>query len=282
MGNTRYELPASYNDLTSGKLLYVTTAKYEGDWQSILHTHHFSELFYVKSGAGEFLVEDKRFSITKGDVVIVNPNIEHTEISVGTTPLEYVILSVEDIQFSFANEEEYTIFSCNNSKENLMFYFTALVTEMDSKKENYVPVCQKLFEVLVTSLLRHNNFRFHVTPAVKVSRECSKIKRYIDANYGEEITLESLAQLVHLNKYYVIHAFKSAYGVSPMSYLGQKRINTSKELLSGSDYSIAEVARLAGFSSQSYFSQSFLKSCGLSAGAYRKKMRKEKEAAAFT
>ncbi len=275
MGNTRYELPATYDDVETGKLLYITTARYEGDWPSVLHTHHFSELFYVKSGSGEFIVEEKRFPIRKGDVVIVNPNIQHTETSIGTMPLEYVILSVEGIQFSFADKKEYTIFSCNNSKENLKFYFTCLEDEIDAKKEHYESVCQKILDVLVTSLIRHNHSHFQVDPALKVSSECSKIKRYIDANFSEDITLGSLAELVHLNKFYVTHAFKNTYGISPMHYLSRRRINTCKELLSSTDYSIAEIARQAGFSSQSYFSQAFQKSCGLSAGAYRKAMRQK-------
>ena len=32
------------------QLLYASTSKYEGDWQSLPHTHHFTELFYVISG----------------------------------------------------------------------------------------------------------------------------------------------------------------------------------------------------------------------------------------
>ena len=52
-GNTRHRLE---NDKLSffdhSRLLYVTTSKYEGDWQSILHAHPFSELFYVVDGKG--------------------------------------------------------------------------------------------------------------------------------------------------------------------------------------------------------------------------------------
>lgn len=98
------------------------------------------------------------------------------------------------------------------------------------------------------------------------------VKRYIDANYSEDICLDSLAGLAHLNKYYLIHAFTESYGISPINYLNEKRIQNCKELLASTDYSIAEIARLSGFSSQSYFSQSFRKSCGMTAKAYRKAM----------
>jgi len=51
-----------------------------------------------------------------------------------------------------------------------------------------------------------------------------------------------------------------------------------KELLENTDYGISDIAHLTGFSSQSYLSQSFRKSCGMTAGNYRKLKKKRKEA----
>ena len=59
------------------QLLYASTSKYEGDWQSLPHTHHFTELFYVISGLGKFLVEDRLITVKENDMVIVNPNVAH-------------------------------------------------------------------------------------------------------------------------------------------------------------------------------------------------------------
>ena len=45
MSNDRYEFPggiASPIDRSATKLLYVSTAKYGGDWHSLLHTHTLS------------------------------------------------------------------------------------------------------------------------------------------------------------------------------------------------------------------------------------------------
>ena len=45
MGNIRHCIENSKPSGFDGvKLLYVSTSKYEGDWQSILHSHPFSEL----------------------------------------------------------------------------------------------------------------------------------------------------------------------------------------------------------------------------------------------
>ena len=91
MGNTRYQLTDTNHDKIAAKLLFVSSSVYEGDWPSIQHTHYFTELFYVRGGSGKFIVEDKTFSVTQDDLVIINPNVEHTEGSLGTVPLEYVV-----------------------------------------------------------------------------------------------------------------------------------------------------------------------------------------------
>ena len=55
MSNKRYEVNTpgvSPVDRDVTKLLYVSTAKYGGDWHSLMHTHACTELFYVVGGMG--------------------------------------------------------------------------------------------------------------------------------------------------------------------------------------------------------------------------------------
>lgn len=104
----------------------------------------------------------------------------------------------------------------------------------------------------------------------KITRECSYAKRFIDSNFRENITLDTLAELTHLNKYYFAHTFTEIYGIAPMNYLAQKRIFTSQELLTSTDLNQAAIAKQCGFSSSSYFSQCFRKICGMTPTAYRK------------
>ena len=104
MGNTRHRIesrkPSSF---VNSVLLYITTSKYEGDWQSILHSHPFSELFYVVSGGGFFIAEGQEFPVGTNDLVIINPHVQHTEKSLQTAPLEYIVLGIDGLAFSFEN-----------------------------------------------------------------------------------------------------------------------------------------------------------------------------------
>lgn len=275
MGNIRYHLSGDRPEHLSAKLLYLSSSRYEGDWYSLKHSHPFTELFYVCNGSGKFIVDDTAFPISKDDLVIVNSNLEHTELSFEAAPLDYIILGVEGIHFSFKEHKEYVLLNCGDDRKLFLSYFTAMLKELEQKKANCELVCQNLLEVLIIHLTRLIDYAIGGVPVQKTNRECSRIKRYLEASYAENITLELLAEMAHLNKYYFAHAFTQNYGVSPISYLNEQRIQASKELLLSTDHSIAEISQLAGFSSQSYFAQCFRKSCGMSAGAFRKTKRPE-------
>ena len=279
MGNLQYQLKQIPDSHKLVNLLYVTFSKFEGDWPSLSHSHYFTELFYVREGSGEFRIENASFPIQKDDLIIINPNILHTEVSLGSPPLEYITLGVEGLSFSFNNNQDYMTFNCKKHKNDFLFYFSSMLTELEEKKEGYLDVCQDMLEILTIRLQRITNSAFEIMVSQPPNRECAKIKRYIDFNYQDNISLDSLAEMAHLNKYYFVHVFTKCYGLSSITYLNERRIEVSKELLRSTDHCIADIAHLSGFSSQSYFAQSFKKSCNMTAGAYRKMIKRtQKEA----
>ena len=83
------------------------------------------------------------------------------------------------------------------------------------------------------------------------------------------VTLEQLAEDAHMNKYYLSHAFKREYGISPINYMITKRIEESKYLLAETDLSMSQIAQLLGFSSLSYFSQVFRRTQATTPMEYR-------------
>lgn len=281
MGNTRHCIdnnkPSSFDGV---KLLYVSTSKYEGDWQSILHTHPFSELFYVVHGSGTFVAEGMEFSVGKNDMVIINPHVQHTEKSLYTTPLEYIVLGIDGLAFSFdqiASVQDRMliqtasgdVYKYNTQNSYVYAYLNIMLEEITKKEENYEAVCQNLLEVILLCMLRNNNLSIIQSSNILLNRECAQIKNYLDANYAENITLDTLASFSHMNKYYIAHAFTKYMGVSPITYLLQKRIEEGKSLLSSTSHSISQISTSLGFSSQSYFSQAFKKATGKTPIQYR-------------
>ena len=257
MSNERIEFiekPALINN--QARLLYVSSSKYEGDWHSQLHSHHFTELFYVTKGCGGFKIGADEFNVQENDFVIINPNTMHTEVSRDRNPLEYI--------------------GCNyaNYKNEILFYLNLMVKESQAKNELYDDMCQQLMQVLLINILRLNRINVSLTQGKTIRKEIFMIKNYIDRNYHKEITLDTLAEKTHMNKFYLAHEFKNDVGVSPISYLLQRRIYESKYLLRDTDLSISQISTILGFSSLSYFAQAFKKSTNFSPLQYRKNHQK--------
>lgn len=270
MSNSRYTIhPQDFQKL-SARLLYISTSKYEGDWQSIPHTHHFAELIYVLDGQGRFYMENSISPISAGALIIVPPNVEHTEKSYPSHPLEYIVLGIDGITFQNESESDGRLIFSYGKRTDILDILRLLLEEAKEEKEGRSLACQDLLEVLLIRIFRAQKLIPTPYAATKMTKECGIVRRYLDSNYADSITLESLASLAHMNKYYLVHAFTKYTGLSPINYLNTKRLEISRELLTGTNHSIAQIASLVGFSSQSYFAQSFKKETGISPAQYRK------------
>lgn len=92
---------------------------------------------------------------------------------------------------------------------------------------------------------------------------------YMNDNFTYEITLNDIAEAVHLSPIYLRELFTSEMGMSPHNYILNKRIKKAKELLIINLSSISEIATLSGFSSQSYFDYVFKKHTGMTPKQFR-------------
>ncbi len=95
---------------------------------------------------------------------------------------------------------------------------------------------------------------------------------YINENYKKAITLESIANYVHLNSSYFSTLFKKETGMKFSDYLNKVRIEESKKLLKDIGISILEVSLEVGFEDQSYYSKVFRKVTGMTPKEYREIM----------
>ena len=277
MSNRRYVLQdtADQDLRTSAKLINISSAKYGGDWHSIPHTHHYAELFYIVGGDGQFRIEDELYPVRKDQMIVINPNVVHTEVSYESHPLEYIVLGIEGLKLtpSGTAEQCHYILDCSTEAQ-VLTCMRQMLRETQAELPGYEAICQAYTEILLLLLMR--NSELSVTAAAPlVSYQCDTVRRYIDANYKDPMKLEDLSRIVHMNKYYLAHAFKAEYGVSPISYLISRRIAESRYLLRETNMSLSEIARVLGFSSASYFSQSFRRAEEMSPIEYRKLNRQK-------
>lgn len=254
------------------KLRNVASAKYGGDWHSIPHAHSYTELFYIIGGDGQFQIDDEHFPVRTHQLVIVNPNIMHTELSYDAHPLEYIVLGIEGLEISIpgTNEGRYCIYTFPPANR-VLNCMQGILREMQDRELDHQMVCQAFMDILVVQLMRNTRTSMvHVSDGLPANRQCATVQHYIDHHYKEQLTLDLLATEANVNKYYLAHTFKQAYGISPINYMIARRIQESKRLLVETDLSLSQISGILGFSSASYFSQSFRKAEGISPVEYRK------------
>lgn len=273
MSNERFNLDEEAFPKLDFKLLYVSTSKYEGDWQSLPHTHYFTELFYVPRGKGNFLVEEYTATVREHDLIIVNPHVEHTEMSLDSQPLEYIVFGVEGLTLDFGSSDAskgYGLFNDSADKKLFQSFSQIILREITEKQASYEQVCKDILDMMLIYLTRYYKLSLVPASSSRMTRECAIAKRYLDTNYAQNITLDSLAEATHINKYYLAHTFTNFLGMSPINYLIQKRLQVATGLLTSTNHSIADIASSSGFVSQSYFSQIFKKFTGVTPLQYRK------------
>ena len=265
----------SYTIRGTAKLLNVSSSTYGGDWHSVPHTHNHMELFYIVGGKGQFLIEDRIHPVNPGNLVIINPNVTHTELSLNAQPLEYIVLGIEGVELATGDD--------SSGRFSILDHFESLdissclrniLREMELHYTGYEDICQAYMEILIIRLMRSIALAVPAEPqSVSANRQCAAIKRFIDLHFKDPLTLEILAEEAHMNKYYLSHTFKKEYGVSPINYMIYRRIEESKYLLAETDLSMSHIAQALGFSSLSYFSQVFRRTQLVSPMEYRKGIR---------
>ena len=255
----------------TAKLLNAASAKYGGDWHSVPHTHNHAELFYIVGGKGQFLIEDQLYPVNTNHLVIINPNVTHTEVSLNAQPLEYIVLGIEGVELSITENSngQFCILDHFESMD-ITSCLRNILREMELKQPGYEDICQAFMEILIIRLMRSTGLSVPTEPQNSVgNHQCAAVRRYIDHHFKESLTLDQLAEEAHMNKFYLSHAFKREYGVSPINYMISRRLEESKYLLAETDLSMSQIAQLLGFSSLSYFSQVFHRTQNVTPLEYR-------------
>jgi len=142
MSNERYLMMESDIKSLSFQLESITKSKYDSDWHSTLHTHPFTELFYVVDGKGEFNIQGQRFPVKANDFVIINPQVEHTELSSPDEPLEYIVLGINGLSFSNLTPvseggHPFSFFNLRDEQKDILRYLNAMVQEATSQQMSY-------------------------------------------------------------------------------------------------------------------------------------------------
>lgn len=130
---------------------------------------------------------------------------------------------------------------------------------------SYAQLVQNLYQALaahIDELLRQAN--------EKKGKPIAMAVRLIRESYAEQLSLEGVAEQIHVSPKYLSRLFKDEMGIGFSEYLTQVRLEAAEKLLSGSALSVREIAVQVGYLDEKYFSRLFKKETGLKPTEFRR------------
>lgn len=97
------------------------------------------------------------------------------------------------------------------------------------------------------------------------------ISEFIDENYHENITRDSIAKIVYLSPDYIARIFKKETGVSLVHYIIKKRVDVAKHLLLTTHLPVHSISDRVGYGNYSYFTKIFKKETTYTPFEFRKR-----------
>lgn len=155
-------------------------------------------------------------------------------------------------------------------EEKEIRYIVSKIKQLGEEIRNPSPfgeiMCSALISEVMITLIRKSRIK----SAEDDSPLIQKTIAYINGNFRERITLESVAKEVSATPNYLGTLIKKNIGMGFCDYLNNIRLKYACELLSSSDLSVKEVSYASGYSSKEYFSYIFKSKIGITPLLYRK------------
>ncbi|HOJ10999.1 MAG TPA: response regulator [Clostridiales bacterium] len=140
---------------------------------------------------------------------------------------------------------------------------------------------QELLKRLSAHLIQKQNLKgeIHVEDDKKTQKDIytyipnesfKELLDYVNTNYCNEVSLNELSEVFHLNTTYICDLFKAVTGMTLIEYVTDIRMKKACELLKTTRLSLAEVAEETGYSDYYYFNKLFKRKMGMPPGKYRR------------
>ncbi|WP_059049844.1 response regulator [Paenibacillus senegalimassiliensis] len=146
--------------------------------------------------------------------------------------------------------------------------------ETDSKEKELFERLYRLetlseLEQAVTGYLLEICEKIRDKRRTKPKNAVERIRQVIGAKYGEDLSIEKIAEEVFLSPTYMCFFYKQETGETVVEYLTKVRMEKAKEMLRDPAIKFYEIASKVGYMNPSYFSKLFKKHTGVTPSAYR-------------
>ena len=245
----------------------------------VLHKHNdFLELLYVRSGTGIYIVDEQRYNISEGDIIICNAGVLHDEDpsqaqDLNTYSLALADIAVKGLPPNCLIAPEYSpVFPAGERAQTFGELMGMIHSLLATDPKGATETCNYLAAALISKLLlviRQYCETDGNTVRSRTDIIAGQVKHYIDTHFDEQFTLQDISDAIRVSPYHLAHMFKETTGYSPMQYTVRRRLGEAQSLLITTSLSVTEIAVSVGFGNPCHFNTMFSKYIGMSPSRYR-------------
>lgn len=275
-GTETFPMTVNHDDLWS----------FEGENVPI-HWHNDLEINLIREGEAVFQVYQKSYRVRTGEGFLLNRNVPHSCSSPGNEHVRYstILVRPDFLYGDFGSDVERKCFQpflqnsaipCiyltgfdENGKEILQ-KLNQVEEAFDRKRFCYeLKIKGLLCEAFTMILYGHRQELTKFVPAnLQELERLEKMLNYLNMHFTEVISLQDLADQVHLSREVCCRLFKKMTGKTITGYLEEYRVNKSFSLVQSGQYSMTQITEMVGFSNPSRFASAFRKRFGCNPGEY--------------
>ena len=252
-----------------------------------IHWHNDLEINLIREGEAVFQVYQKSYRVRTGEGFLLNRNVPHSCSSPGNEHVRYstILVRPDFLYGDFGSDVERKCFQpflqnsaipCiyltgfdENGKEILQ-KLNQVEEAFDRKRFCYeLKIKGLLCEAFAMILYGHRQELTKFVPAnLQELERLEKMLNYLNIHFTEVISLQDLADQVHLSREVCCRLFKKMTGKTITGYLEEYRVNKSFSLVQSGQYSMTQITEMVGFSNPSRFASAFRKRFGCNPGEY--------------
>lgn len=223
-----------------------------------MHTHNTYELIYFLDGNATHVIEDRKYKLEKGDLILIRPFRYHfIQIDAPTTYERYDILfdaekhAVESVAL-IPDGMEVINLSGNTVAEDI--FRRCDIYRQSSDEETFAKILSHLLSELFYNI---SLFPQSVSDeSSSLSPLITKALQYANKNLCTIESIEEIASHLFVSESYLFRLFQKELHQTPKKYIMEKRLLMAQKMLSSGE-TPTEVCQRCGFSDYTTFYRNY-------------------------
>ena len=216
------------------------------------HYHTLYELLYFVQGDATFVIQNNRYKVQPGSLLVTKPGEYHQIIFNSPMPYERYVIRFSPLSLlgdlTRLMEQTQSVYDISNTP--IAAEFSRMDAHLDQVQENLrLNACIGSLNLILSYLVSSQNL---TREADFVNTDCKKIMDYIDAHLTEIHSVEDLSRALHMSRSTIYRIFGEQLNTRLMTYVRTQKCLLARTLIQ-SGQSPTEVASSLGFNHYSSF-----------------------------